>query len=77
MRDQLSHLIFPGFLTATPFPRLLHLPRYLQAIVIRRRKLMNAGVPADTRALAERSRCGMLTSSGHRASPARIIRSGP
>jgi ATP-dependent helicase HrpA len=53
MRDQLNHLIFPGFLTATPFPRLVHLPRYLQAIDIRRRKLMNAGVPADTRAMAE------------------------
>ena len=29
------------------------LPRYLQGIAVRRRKLMNAGVAADARAMAE------------------------
>jgi ATP-dependent helicase HrpA len=53
MRDQLGHLIFPGFLAATAFARLRELPRYLQGIAIRRRKLMNAGVAADARAMGE------------------------
>jgi ATP-dependent helicase HrpA len=53
MRDQLGHLILPGFLGWTPFARLRELSRYLQGIAIRRRKLMNAGVAADARAMSE------------------------
>jgi ATP-dependent helicase HrpA len=53
MRDQLGQLIYPGFLAATPFIRLRELPRYLQGITVRRRKLMNAGVAADARAMSE------------------------
>jgi len=32
IRDQLDHLVYPGFVTATPVHRLRQLPRYLKAI---------------------------------------------
>jgi ATP-dependent helicase HrpA len=47
MRDQLRKLMPKNFLSATPPDWLQHLPRYLQAIEIRHRKLMNAGLPRD------------------------------
>lgn len=37
--DQLDHLIYPGFVTQTPYDWLTHLPRYLEAVQVRLRKL--------------------------------------
>ncbi|MBE2294447.1 MAG: DUF3418 domain-containing protein, partial [Phycisphaerales bacterium] len=42
IRDQLAHLIYPGFLSQTPSEWLPHLPRYLRAIALRLRKLREA-----------------------------------
>jgi ATP-dependent helicase HrpA len=53
MRDQLSRLIFRGFVVGTPFERLRNLPRYLQGILIRLKRLANAGLTRDTHALSE------------------------
>jgi ATP-dependent helicase HrpA len=39
IREQLGHLVYPGFVSATPSARLEHLPRYLQAILRRLEKL--------------------------------------
>lgn len=39
IREQLSHLIYPGFISATSPERLEQLPRYLQAIIRRLEKL--------------------------------------
>jgi ATP-dependent helicase HrpA len=47
MRDQLRKLIPRNFLSATPPDWLQHLPRYVQAIESRHRKLMNAGYQRD------------------------------
>ena len=47
MRDQLKKLIPKNFLSATPPDWLQHLPRYVKAIDIRYKKLMNAGLPRD------------------------------
>jgi ATP-dependent helicase HrpA len=41
IRTQLSHLVYKGFLAATPWSQLAHLPRYLQAIQHRLDKLPN------------------------------------
>jgi ATP-dependent helicase HrpA len=41
IRAQLTHLVYPGFLSATPWTQLAHLPRYLQAIQHRLDKLPN------------------------------------
>jgi ATP-dependent helicase HrpA len=41
MREQLDALVFPGFLTAHPGERLVHLPRYLKAMELRLAKLAN------------------------------------
>ena len=35
LRVQLDNLVYPGFLGATPWERLQHLPRYLKGIVLR------------------------------------------
>jgi ATP-dependent helicase HrpA len=35
IRQQLQHLIYPGFLTQTPWPQLSHMTRYLQAMRMR------------------------------------------
>jgi ATP-dependent helicase HrpA len=32
VRAQRAALVYPGFLSATPWPQLAHLPRYLQAL---------------------------------------------
>jgi ATP-dependent helicase HrpA len=42
IRDQLAHLIYPGFLRQTPPEWLPHLPRYLRAIAVRLNKLRQA-----------------------------------
>jgi len=42
VRDQLAHLIYPGFLGQTPPEWLPHLPRYLRAIALRLQKLRQA-----------------------------------
>ncbi|MCB1771465.1 MAG: DUF3418 domain-containing protein, partial [Candidatus Competibacteraceae bacterium] len=51
IRDQLAHLVYPGFLSQTPSEWLPHLPRYLRAIAVRLRKLRQA---PDK----DRQRCG-------------------
>ena len=42
IRDQLAHLVCPGFLSQTPPEWLPHLPRYLRAIALRLEKLRQA-----------------------------------
>jgi ATP-dependent helicase HrpA len=42
VRDQLAHLVYPGFLSQTPPEWLPHLPRYLRAIALRLEKLQQA-----------------------------------
>jgi ATP-dependent helicase HrpA len=39
IREQLDHLIYPGFISATPSERFAHLPRYLQAVLRRLQRL--------------------------------------
>jgi len=39
IQEQLRHLIYPGFVTATPFAQLRHLGRYLKAVELRLAKL--------------------------------------
>ncbi|MES2408553.1 MAG: ATP-dependent RNA helicase HrpA [Pseudomonadota bacterium] len=39
IQDQLSHLVYAGFISATPWARLQHLPRYLKGINARLSKL--------------------------------------
>jgi ATP-dependent helicase HrpA len=41
IRSQLSRLIYPGFLSATPWERLAHFPRYLKAMEVRLDKYGN------------------------------------
>mgnify|MGYP003556231616 FL=1 len=40
-REQLEQLIFAGFLSAIPWKRLIHLPRYLKGIKLRLEKLVS------------------------------------
>ncbi|MHB0984711.1 MAG: ATP-dependent RNA helicase HrpA [Sulfuricella sp.] len=42
IREQLANLVYKGFLSATPWEQLQHLPRYLKAIVRRLEKLSGA-----------------------------------
>lgn len=53
MRDQLTHLVYRGFLVRTPFAWLRQLPRYLQGLHARLTKLTNAGLTRDLHGLAE------------------------
>jgi ATP-dependent helicase HrpA len=39
VRSQLEHLVYPGFVAATGYAQLAHLPRYLRAIEVRLEKL--------------------------------------
>jgi ATP-dependent RNA helicase HrpA len=39
IQEQLRHLIYPGFVSATPYAQLRHLPRYLKAVDMRLTKL--------------------------------------
>jgi len=49
--DQLAWLIFPGFVRYVPWTRLQHLPRYLEAILLRlARRTMNASGAARRQA---------------------------
>jgi ATP-dependent helicase HrpA len=51
VHDQLAQLLSPGFLVATPWNWLVHLPRYLKAIVRRLEKLTAGGGPRDQQQL--------------------------
>ncbi|MBI1348087.1 ATP-dependent RNA helicase HrpA [bacterium] len=51
IHDQLSQLLRPGFLSRIPWPWLIHLPRYLRAIVRRLDKLTAGGGPRDLQQL--------------------------
>jgi ATP-dependent helicase HrpA len=42
VREQLDHLVYKGFVTATPYEWLRHVPRYLKAIQSRLQKLKQA-----------------------------------
>jgi ATP-dependent helicase HrpA len=53
VREHLAALAPPRFLTAIPFVWLRHLPRYLQAMLIRLRKLSGGGLARDRRLAAE------------------------
>lgn len=53
MRDQLAHLVYRGFLIRISFPWLRHLPRYLQGLDLRLKKLANAGLTRDIQGLAQ------------------------
>lgn len=53
MRDQVAHLVYPGFLTQTPFEWLRHVPRYLRGVAMRLKKLLNAGLPRDIAAMEQ------------------------
>jgi ATP-dependent helicase HrpA len=53
MREQLAHLVYRGFVAATPFPWLRQYPRFLKAIEQRRRKLVNAGAARDAQAMMD------------------------
>jgi len=51
-REHLGSLVFPGFARATPYPRLLHLPRHLRALEVRLERLQ-ANPARDLKALGE------------------------
>jgi ATP-dependent helicase HrpA len=53
IRDQLSSLLGPDFLIATPVQHLRHYPRYLAAIDIRLQRLAGAGLARDLQRLDE------------------------
>jgi ATP-dependent helicase HrpA len=53
MRDQLSRLIYKGFIGVTPYRWLRHYPRYLKGLQIRLAKLMNAGLSRDAAVMSE------------------------
>jgi ATP-dependent helicase HrpA len=46
-------MVYAGFLVATPWDRLVHLPRYLRAGEHRLMKLSNAGIPRDGKLSAQ------------------------
>jgi ATP-dependent helicase HrpA len=49
MRDQVKRLVYPGFVTLTPWEWLRHLPRYLRAVMVRLDKLPGGGLPRDSK----------------------------
>jgi ATP-dependent RNA helicase HrpA len=53
MRDQLSHLVYRGFVVQTPFEWLRYLPRYLKGIALRLERLANAGLTRDIQAMEQ------------------------
>jgi ATP-dependent helicase HrpA len=53
MRRHLASLIYNGFVVQTPPQWLKHCPRYLDALAIRLRKLLNAGLNRDVAAMNE------------------------
>ena len=42
IREQLAHLVYPGFVVSTPWEWLVEYPRYLKAIALRLDKLAGA-----------------------------------
>jgi ATP-dependent helicase HrpA len=52
MRQQIARLIFPGFIAATPFDWLQHVPRYVKGVEMRLTKLFNAGLMRDQQQMA-------------------------
>jgi ATP-dependent helicase HrpA len=52
VREQMSHLIYRGFVSKTPHKWLVHLPRYAKAADVRLKKLFNAGAARDSINLA-------------------------
>ncbi len=52
MREQLAHLVYKGFIIRLPWTWLQHLPRYLEGIASRIKKLTNAGLSRDDAAMA-------------------------
>ena len=52
MREQLAHLVYKGFIVRIPWPQLQHVPRYIEGISVRLKKLTNAGLPRDTAGMA-------------------------
>jgi ATP-dependent helicase HrpA len=55
IREQLDNLIYPGFVSQTPYQWLQHLPRYLRAIELRVEKLSYAS-DRDRQRLSEIAR---------------------
>jgi len=53
IREQIAHLLYKGFLAATPWPQLAHLPRYLKAAERRIDKLPNERDARNTAAVRE------------------------
>ena len=53
MRRHLAQLIYDGFIVKTPPQWLAQYPRYMSALEIRLRKLLNAGLSRDTMAMME------------------------
>jgi ATP-dependent helicase HrpA len=47
MQEQVGHLVFKGFIVRIPWASLQHVPRYLQGIAVRLKKLTNAGLSRD------------------------------
>jgi ATP-dependent helicase HrpA len=47
MKGQLAHLVYKGFIARIPWEHLQHLPRYVRGVVIRLKKLTNAGLARD------------------------------
>jgi len=52
VREQLSHLVYRGFVSKTPHRWLVQLPRYVKAADLRLKKLFNAGAARDSINLA-------------------------
>ena len=51
MKQQLAHLVFKGFITRIPSDRMDHLPRFIEGIADRLKKLMNAGLSRDQKGM--------------------------
>lgn len=52
LKSQLDYLVYPGFVRATPWERLVHYPRYLQAMALRLQRLERDPAKDRARALA-------------------------
>jgi len=53
IREQVSHLLQPGFLLDTPWEAFIHLPRYLAGALARLKKLKESGHLKDARGMDE------------------------
>jgi ATP-dependent helicase HrpA len=52
MKEQLGHLVYKGFIVRIPWEWLRHLPRYVEGISARLKKLSNAGLARDEQGMA-------------------------